>query len=87
MTLDERYGLALEGLTKLYPNADTELIYHDPFSLLVAVVLSAQCTAKRVTMVMPQLMAHYPTPEAMARASVDDLLAFMGSVSYPNNKA
>ncbi len=87
MTLDERYRLALEGLTKLYPDADTELIYHDPFSLLVAVVLSAQCTDKRVNMVTPQLMAHYPTPEAMARASVDDLLALMGSVSYPNNKA
>ena len=87
MTLDERYGVALKGLTKLYPNADTELIYHDPFSLLVAVVLSAQCTDKRVNMVTPQLMAHFPTPEAMARASVDDLLAFMGSVGYPNNKA
>lgn len=87
MTLDERYRLALEGLAKLYPEADTELIYHDPFSLLVAVVLSAQCTDKRVNMVTPQLMLHYPTPAAMARASVDDLLPLMGSVSYPNNKA
>ena len=87
MTIDQRYSLALTKLDQLYPNANTALIYHDPFSLLVAVVLSAQCTDKRVNMVTPQLMANYPTPGAMARASADDLLTYMGCVSYPNSKA
>lgn len=87
MTIDERYAQALQHLAEHYPDADTELDYHDPFSLLVAVVLSAQCTDKRVNLVTPQLFAHYPTPRQMAKATPEDLLAYMGSVSYPNSKA
>lgn len=69
------------------PSAETELNYTTPFELLVAVVLSAQCTDKRVNMVTPELFKMYPTPELMARASVEDIFEFISSISYPNNKA
>ncbi len=69
------------------PNPETELQYSDPFQLLVAVMLSAQCTDKRVNMVTPALFASYPTPHAMAGASVEDILHHIKSVSYPNSKA
>ena len=69
------------------PVAETELHYSDPFSLLVAVMLSAQCTDKRVNLVTPALLAAYPTPEAMAAATADDVFPYIKSVSYPNSKA
>lgn len=69
------------------PDASSELEYESPFSLLVAVILSAQCTDKRVNMVTPALMERFPNPEAMARASAGEILPYIRSVSYPNNKA
>ncbi len=69
------------------PNPETELQHGGPFELLVAVMLSAQCTDKRVNMVTPALFAAYPTPQAMAAASVEDILQYVKSVSYPNSKA
>ncbi len=69
------------------PVAESELEFENPFQLLVAVMLSAQCTDKRVNMVTPALFAAYPTPEAMAQATKDEVLAYISSVSYPNAKA
>ncbi len=69
------------------PVAESELQYSNPFELLVAVMLSAQCTDKRVNMVTPALFAAYPTAEAMARATSDEVFEFVQSVSYPRSKA
>lgn len=69
------------------PSAETELHYRTPFELLVAVALSAQCTDKRVNMTTPALFEAYPTPQAMAAASVEDIYSHIRSISYPNNKA
>lgn len=69
------------------PVAESELHFDNPFQLLVAVILSAQCTDKRVNMVTPALFAAYPTPESMAQATPDDVLTYIHSVSYPNSKA
>ena len=87
MTTKQRYTAVLSRLAEANPNPQGELHYNDPFQLLVAVMLSAQCTDKRVNMVTPALFEAYPTPEAMAAASVDDILGFVRSVSYPNAKA
>jgi endonuclease-3 len=87
MTLKERYKLAIEWFQNAMPLAQTELHYETPFQLLVAVILSAQCTDKRINMVTPALFAAYPTAEAMAKASLDDIFEYIKSVSYPNNKA
>ena len=69
------------------PIAESELHFTNPFQLLVAVILSAQCTDKRVNMVTPALFAAYPTPEDMAQATPADVLTYIHSVSYPNSKA
>ncbi|MDE6378524.1 MAG: endonuclease III [Duncaniella sp.] len=69
------------------PVAETELHYGNPYELLVAVILSAQCTDKRVNMITPALFEAYPTPEALAAAKVEDIYGYIKSVSYPNNKA
>lgn len=69
------------------PEAESELHYSNPFELLVAVMLSAQCTDKRVNMVTPALFAAYPTAEAMSKATVEEVLHYVHSVSYPNAKA
>lgn len=87
MTIKERYEGILEYFKERQPNPETELQHGDPFELLVAVMLSAQCTDKRVNMVTPPLFAAYPTPQAMAGASVEDILEYVKSVSYPNSKA
>ena len=87
MTIKERYQGILEYFQQEQPNPETELQHGDPFELLVAVMLSAQCTDKRVNMVTPALFAAYPTAQAMAAASVDDILQYVKSVSYPNSKA
>ena len=87
MTRKERYYYILEHFRKEMPDAHTELEYGSVFQLLVAVVLSAQCTDKRVNMVTPELFRHYPNPKSMAQAEPEDLLEYMGSVSYPNSKA
>lgn len=87
MTRKERFRLMLEWFSKTMPSAETELHYSDPFQLLVAVILSAQCTDKRVNMITPALFEAYPTAEAMAQASADDIYHYIKSCSYPNNKA
>ena len=87
MTLKERYAAVLDYFERTQPEPTTELEYRDPFSLLVAVMLSAQCTDKRVNMVTPALLEAYPTPQKMAAASVDDIYNFVKSVSYPNSKS
>jgi endonuclease-3 len=87
MTIKERYEGVLEYFERTQPNPTTELQYSNAFEILVAVILSAQCTDKRVNMVTPALFAAYPTPELMAQASVDDILQYIKSVSYPNSKA
>ena len=87
MTIKERYESILLYFKQANPNPTTELNFTNAFETLVAVILSAQCTDKRVNMVTPALFEAYPTPEAMAAATTEDLLRYISSVSYPNNKA
>lgn len=87
MTIKERYESILQYFKQVNPNPTTELNFTNAFETLVAVILSAQCTDKRVNMVTPALFEAYPTPEAMAAATPEDLLRYISSVSYPNNKA
>lgn len=87
MTKQERYRHIIEWFTVNMPVAETELHYTTPFELLVAVVLSAQCTDKRVNMVTPHLFMEYPTADRLARASVEEVFEIIKSISYPNNKA
>ena len=86
MTRKERFTHVLSWFRENMPVAETELSYKDPFGLLVAVILSAQCTDKRVNMVTPALLERFPTPEAMASASFEELFPYVKSVSYPNSK-
>lgn len=87
MTVKERYRRALEIFEATMPVAETELHYGNPYQLLVAVILSAQCTDKRVNMVTPALFEAYPTPDDMAKASPEEIFQYVKSVSYPNNKS
>jgi endonuclease-3 len=87
MKIAERYAHVLEWLAKAYPNAETELHYRNPFELLVAVVLSAQCTDKRVNLVTPALFEAYPDADHLSLAEPEEVFRFIRSVSYPNNKA
>lgn len=87
MTTKERYNTILEYFRREMPNVDTELQYGTTYQLLVAVVLSAQCTDKRVNMVTPELFRAYPTPQAMAEADEAEVYEYVKSVSYPNAKA
>ncbi len=87
MTKKERYAGVLGWFATNAQSAETELNYETPFELLVAVVLSAQCTDKRVNMITPRLFMEYPTAERMARATEEEIFALIRSVSYPNNKA
>lgn len=87
MTTKQRFEHILEWFALNMPVAESELHYNSPFQLLVAVMLSAQCTDKRVNLVTPALFAAYPTAEALAKASVEDVLHYIHSVSYPNSKA
>ncbi len=87
MTRQERFKAIIEYFERTMPIAETELHYTTPFELLVAVVLSAQCTDKRVNMVTPALFMEYPTAERMAQASVEEIFEYIRSISYPNNKA
>jgi endonuclease III len=87
VTRKERYEVVLAWFEEHMPVAETELHYSTPFELLVAVILSAQCTDKRVNMITPRLFKQYPTAEIMARAEVEDIFELIRSVSYPNSKA
>ena len=86
MTKKERFDKIVGWFSENMPVAETELHYENSFQLLVAVILSAQCTDKRVNQVTPPLFAAYPTPQAMAAASFDELFPYVRSVSYPNSK-
>ncbi|MBO4466492.1 MAG: endonuclease III [Bacteroidales bacterium] len=86
MTRKERYNSIVEWFTVNQPVAQSELHYKNPFQLLVAVILSAQCTDKRVNIVTPPLFERYPTPEALAAATFDELYPYVRSISYPNAK-
>ena len=87
MTKKERYELVLAYFQKQVPIVETELLYDNPFQLLVAVILSAQCTDKRVNATTPAIFKKFPTPQKMAKASFDQIFALIKSISYPNNKA
>ena len=87
MTSKERFEAVFSWFEEHMPVAETELHYESPFELLVAVILSAQCTDKRVNLITPRLFKQYPTAEVMARAEVEDIFELIRSVSYPNAKA
>lgn len=87
MTQKERYEKLIAYFEKARPNAEMELHFENPFQLLVAVILSAQCTDKRVNMVTPALFAAYPTAQAMAQATAEQIFEYISSISYPNNKS
>lgn len=87
MKTAERYSHILREFEREMPVADTELEFSNPFQLLVAVILSAQCTDKRVNQYTPELFKAFPTPEALARAEVPEVYEYIKSISYPNNKA
>ena len=87
MTRKERYEAVISWFEEHMPVAETELHYESPFELLVAVILSAQCTDKRVNLITPRLFKQYPTAEVMARSEVEDIFELIRSVSYPNAKA
>lgn len=87
MTLKERFNGIIETFGREMPVAETELHYSSPFQLLTAVILSAQCTDKRINMVTPALFAAFPDPQTMAEATQDEIFEYIKSVSYPNNKA
>jgi endonuclease III len=87
MLRKERFAKVLAYFQENVPMPETELHYDDPFQLLVAVILSAQCTDKRVNQTTPALFRVYPDAAAMAEASPEDIFPFIKSISYPNNKA
>ncbi|HJD09943.1 MAG TPA: endonuclease III [Candidatus Phocaeicola caecigallinarum] len=87
MRKKELYDRVIAYFEQAMPVAETELHYEDPFQLLVAVILSAQCTDKRVNMITPALFRDFPTAEAMAATTSDVVYEYIRSVSYPNNKA
>jgi endonuclease-3 len=87
MTIKERFNRTIEYFQRTFPEAETELAYRNPFELLVAVILSAQCTDKRVNIVTPPLMQKFPDAKSMANAETKDIFEFIKSCTYPNNKA
>ena len=87
MRKEERYARILAHFREQMPNVNTELEFGSVFQLLVAVILSAQCTDKRINQVTPELFRHYPDAKTMAKAEPEDVLEYISSVSYPNAKA
>jgi endonuclease III len=87
MKLKERYARTIEYFLENDPDPRTELKYRDPFELLVAVILSAQCTDKRVNMIAPLLLKAFPDAESMSKAAPSDIFEYIKSCSYPNNKS
>jgi len=87
MLKKERYRRFVSHFSAKQPDAETELNYNNPFQLLVAVILSAQCTDKRINQVTPALFQRFPTPESLAETTPDIVFDYIRSVSYPNNKA
>lgn len=86
MTRKERYAFVINYFEQHMPVAETELEFKDPFQLLVAVILSAQCTDKRVNITTPAIFKKYPDVHTMSQASFEELFPFIKSISYPNNK-
>ena len=86
MTRKERFQFCIDYFEENFPIAETELIYDDPYQLLVSVILSAQCTDKRVNMTTPVIFSRYPSPKELAAATFDELFPYIKSISYPNNK-
>lgn len=86
MTKKERYQFIIDYFLQHAPDAETELFYDNPFQLLVAVILSAQCTDKRVNLTTPKIFEKYPDALSMSRAGFDELFPLIKSISYPNNK-
>ena len=86
MTKKERYTFLIDYFLANSPEAETELLYDNPFQLLVSVILSAQCTDKRVNLTTPAIFKKYPDPLAMSKAGFDELFPIIRSISYPNNK-
>ena len=86
MTRQERYAFVIDYFEKNMPVAETELEFSDPYQLLVAVILSAQCTDKRVNMTTPAIFEKYPTIQSLSKATFDELFTLIKSISYPNNK-
>ncbi len=87
MTRKERYEGVIRYFQEHIPQAETELIYDNPYQLLVAVILSAQCTDKRVNLTTPAIFRRYPDAESLSTANVEDVFALIRSISYPNNKS
>lgn len=87
MRIEERYAHILDWFRQHMPSAESELRYDSPYQLLVAVILSAQCTDKRVNMTTPALFDRFPTPQHMAEADPEEIYPYIKSISYPNNKA
>ena len=87
MTLKQRYAGVIEYFEEHMPHPETELYYRNPYELLVAVILSAQCTDKRVNMVTPALFERYPDARILSRAEPEEVFEHIRSISYPNNKA
>ena len=86
MTRNERYQHVIDYFLKHTPDAETELIYDDPYQLLVAVILSAQCTDKRVNMTTPVIFEKYPDVKSLSKTTIEELFPLIKSISYPNNK-
>lgn len=86
MTRKERYDFVFDFFQKNVPQAETELIYDSPYQLLVAVILSAQCTDKRVNLTTPAIFERYPDIASLSQANFDELFPYIKSISYPNNK-
>jgi len=87
MLRTERYRHFVEYFSKNQPDAETELHWGNPFQLLIAVILSAQCTDKRINQVTPALFERFPTPESLAASTPEEVFEYIRSVSYPNNKS
>lgn len=86
MTRNQRYQFIIDYFQEHAPEAETELFYDNPYQLLVAVILSAQCTDKRVNLTTPSIFARYPNVQSMSKADFDELFPLIKSISYPNNK-
>ena len=86
MTRKQRFDFVIAWFSEHAPDAETELVFDNPFQLLVSVILSAQCTDKRVNLTTPAFFAHFPGPGPLARAHFDEVFPFIKSISYPNNK-
>lgn len=86
MTRKQKYQFVTDYFSSHAPDAETELFYDNPFQLLVAVILSAQCTDKRVNQTTPSIFKRFPNPEKLAKANFEELFPLIQSISYPNNK-